>query len=167
MSALELVQAVSEIAVENLKKYGHLTPVAFLLKDKNIIAVLMLTFQTDDVKYTQYYNIGEEARKRSADAILIVSDVAMREYKTMDDVKYMLKNYATEAPLSYPESMRQDGIFYSAIDLMSGKADGFFQRYVRLHSQEDIFKFFKIESFKEALIGDLQETVLKGFRGNY
>lgn len=157
----EIVEGLGKIAERNLKKYGRLTPVAFLIKDNCIVSLIQLGFHTDMEKYAGYQMVGMAAKKFSADVVIMINDVALKTY-TGKDAKYAMTNYMTEMPLSYPENMRQDGIFFFVVDIKERKTTGYFQRYERKDKELHFHKLKLLEKI-EGLPEEIKEsTKLKG-----
>ena len=125
----EMVEDFNKVAKENLQKDGKVSPIAFVIKDKEILIPILLSFHNDQDKQTGYTMVGVVAQYLSADAVILINDVAMRGYKNKTEADYAMRNYLTESPLTYPESMRQDGIYFLSISFKTRKIYGYFQPY--------------------------------------
>jgi hypothetical protein len=113
---------------------ASLVPVAMMLsKDKGIIPC-MLPFRNDEEKSALYYGLGTGMKKYKASRVILINDVAMKMYD-----KPAEKISELEKPLTYPESMRQDGIFLQDVDLATGRVDGYFMRY---ENKKDAPRFY-------------------------
>lgn len=119
----------------HLKENGSsLVPVAMMLsKDKGIIPC-MLPFRNDEEKSALYYGLGTGMKKYRANRVILINDVAMKMYD-----KPAEKISELEKPLTYPESMRQDGIFLQDVNLATGRVDGYFMRY---ENKKDAPRFY-------------------------
>ncbi len=155
----ELVEKINEIAEQNLRQDGYLNAMAFILRDGHF-APMELKFETDDEKHRAYVSIGLTAQKLGADRVILLNDVAARAADTPEEAKYMAENYDHECPLSYPESMRWDGILTLDIDLKSEKVDGFFRQYKRDGDEYSFEELVDNGSFS----GGLVNNILTGFK---
>jgi len=158
----ELVEEINVIAKENLKKDGKLAPIAFVIKNTQMIAPILLDFRASQEKYKSCKYAGAIAKYLNADAVILVSDVAMKEYKSKEEADFAVRNYSTESPLSYPESMRVDGIFLLVIDLETKKIEGYMQLYEK---KGDNYTFKNLEDFSgvTGIGGMIQESVIEGY----
>ncbi len=123
----EMVKDMNKVAKKNLQKDGKVSPIAFIIKNKEILVPVLLSFHNDQDKQTGYTMVGVVAQYLSADTVILINDVAMREYKNKTEADYAILNYSTENPLTYPESMRQDGIYFLSISFETRKIYGYFQ----------------------------------------
>lgn len=157
----DLIQNLSENAVGILKKEGHLNPIAFLLDSDRVITIVELKFTDDEEKYKSYLAVGKIAEKAKANRVILINDVAARIYKTKKEAEYAYENYDHESPLSYPESMRLDGILFIDINIESECIKEYFLRYERENEEFKFHKLSKLGSFVEEEIGktnDFGET---------
>ena len=158
----ELLEDINTVAKKNLEKNGKLAPIAFVIKDTQMIAPILLDFRAPQEIYLSCKYAGAIAKYLNADAIILISDVAMREYKSKEEEDFAAKNYSTESPLSYPENMRTDGIFFLVIDLETKKAECCMQLYEK---KDDNFIFKNLDDFPETtgVGGRIQESVIEGY----
>ena len=100
-----IVTQVLEMAKENLKRNGSLMPVVLFMKDSRIAGVQPITWDTDAEKWHKYKIIGALLNKSGVDAVIVVSDGAMRMMNNLskEQVEYINQNLSTEAPLTLPE----------------------------------------------------------------
>jgi len=160
----EIIKEINSIAKENLKKNNSISPIAFVIKNNTILLPLLITFSNEEEKLDAYVYLGAFAKISEADTIIVANDVAMMAYSGIKEVRYSRKNYSTEDPLTYPERMRQDGIFFRVIDMKKRKVvNAAFQRYEK---EEGKYKFDELDEnyLKNKKIGGrLQESILKGY----
>lgn len=162
----KLIESLIGKAKELLEKDGHLAPVALAMKGENVIAPIMLEFETDNEKYATYRAVGDEAKRLSVDRVVMINDAAMRRYDNPEESEKALKNYATESPLTYPEDMREDGIFVQDLNLVTEEITVYFLRYKR--RKEGGFRFYDIMTLvgeKGKVMGEVMNSVLRGFKG--
>jgi len=144
--------------------------VAFLLKEDRIIAPILIHFKHNEEKHQAYFTVGTAAKDLCADKVFLINEVAARLVTNKEDAEYMAKNYDHENPLSYPESMRLDGILFIEIDLKSEKSDALFHRYTKdgekFVFEEKIKTFQELAGTDESVVftGVLVDCVLDGFR---
>ena len=160
----KLIEGLIERAKENLKKDGYLAPVIIAMKGDKLLAPILLQFKCDNEKYATYKIIGKIAKKLAADRIILINDVALKMYDTKDS-EHVMKNYNTMSPLTYPENMRQDGIFIHDLNLITEKVKPYFLRYKK--QKKGSFKFYNINTFQgseDSFSGEIMNSVLKGFK---
>ena len=155
----KLVEKLSKTAMTNLERDGFLTPVALLIRGKHILMPIIIHYETDEDKYKNYYLVGKVAKSYSADAIILVNDAAMRGFEKLEDFQYAKKNYASESPLTYPESMRKEVIVILVIDLVSKEITGYFQQYAKEGTK---FSFRRMKNFKVNPSG-LSSYIMEGY----
>lgn len=156
----DLLKHIHYVSKNILKNEGSLSPVTFLIKDGGLLGPYILNYSNDDEKYANYWSIGLTAQKLNADRIILVNDIAMREAKNSEDAKYIRNNYDHESPLSYPESMRIDGILLVDIYTSTNKRLIYLQKFKK--SLKD-YVFLNLESYdQDSFDGALIQSVLKG-----
>jgi len=153
------IQDISKIAQENIEKDDYLQPMAFIIKEGEIVP-MSLSNTDDEAKFRSYTDVGLVAQKLAADKVILLADVAARIVDNPEDAKYVQENYSTESPLSYPESLRLDGILFLVVELKSGTATGYFRRYEK---HEIGYKFHELETYSETFSGGLVNMVMGGF----
>ena len=109
----DLLQGLAECAKQNLVKYGYLTPLLMFFKEEHMLGgpQRMVNFpdcNLEDLKTRNIWAAGIFAKKMGADLVVYISDAAFRVIPP-DQAKDFKYN-ETEAPLSYPKSMRTECI---------------------------------------------------------
>lgn len=122
------IDGLKEVAKKNLSKDGHLASVFFLLRDETLIGEPLLTSMFDhvykdnvnaeDSKTRAVFCMGALAKKFNANRLIMIWDAAMR---TMPPDTKINALDTTEAPLSYPKSMRTECIIINEIFFPDGK----------------------------------------------
>ena len=117
-----LVEDITTIAKKNLSDDGYLCPIFFLVKDEMIIAppipcniLFDKKLNAEDAKSFAVFKMGVLARAYKATRLIMIWDAAMRTMPK--DGNYD----ATDAPLTFPKSMRTECIIVNDINLQSGK----------------------------------------------
>ena len=115
----DLVSMFMEKAKENLKRDGYLVPIAFMLI-KGRLLMIPIRYQ-EGAKERFFISLGAACKKENGTQILLVLDMAARSLDklTEDQLKYVMQNITTEAPLTYPEGspIRQEAIVVQLYDL--------------------------------------------------
>ena len=143
---------------------GDLDPVAFLITRDNKLIPCMLPCNGEGEKRAMHLALGAAMKELKAFRVILISDAAMR---ALSPEKYeeFKKNYETEQPLMYPESMRQDGIFVQDIDVEKSFSNGYFMRYENLKDAPRLYhNLYHINKGKETMGGDLFDWVLEGYK---
>lgn len=154
----DLLKQIHFFAKKILKERGSLSPVAFLVRDGEFSSPMLLDFSNDHKKYTSCIEIGLTAQKINSDRIILVNDIAMRTVNSLEEAEYIKDNYDHESPLSYPESMRIDGILFIDINISTNKRSIYLQKYKK-SSQDLVFLDLDHQTnFDGALI----QAVMKG-----
>ena len=116
-----MIEKIKEIAKEILTKNGHLNPIALFFKGEKEQQDFFcsLDWKTDVEKQQYMYAVGVIAKQQQASQVFIITDAAMKQMspeaiKTYDE---------TDAPLTYPKSMRTECIIIHFIDLKSGNSE--------------------------------------------
>ena len=89
---------------------------------------------------------------------MLLNDVAMRQVEK-ENFKEVVKNYVTERPTAYPESMRQDAIVLQDYDFNKKTFVMYCKKYKKVGKD---FKFEDVERF-ENMVSQMVKIVLKGF----
>lgn len=151
------------VAKQNLEKDGYLMPVAFLVRNFEVIGILGLTFQDEEEKEIQYIGLGNLAKKNIADGIIVINDVAMRMLKnpTPDEIHAAIYD-PTERPLSYPESMRQEAIALIYHNLVTSENQIMLQIYKK---NGDIIEYGEFQTGATHIAGNIGDNIQKGYTG--
>jgi hypothetical protein len=128
---MPILENLIEIAKKNLVKDGRLEPVFFLLRDEEFAYLPMsmvsigriyarqghAPLNAEDTKTRDMYTIGGLAKGFRANRVVTIMDGAFRTIENppaeYDD---------TEAPLSYPKSMRTEALTIQDMLLPSGES---------------------------------------------
>ena len=162
MDIEETIKAMAGLARKNLDKDGHLSPVALLFQGDQFVMPVIVSWDDDDSKHNAYKMVGEMARKQSADSVILINDAAMRPVKSVEDFKYIEKNYETERPTVYPESLRREMIILGHVDFSTFKYSAWMQEYKK-EGEERVYG--ELLSEGESLVGAMPELVIQGFKG--
>ena len=116
----DLLNNLAETAKTNLLKYRNLTSCIMFFKEGLILGApqMMVDFpncNAEENKTRNAWGSGVMAKQIGADSVVFIWDGAFRTLPP--DFKYN----ETEAPLSYPKSMRTECIILNGISLPSGK----------------------------------------------
>jgi hypothetical protein len=118
----KLLQDLAEIAKENLKRDGYLVPLFMWFREGKFLIdpQIMAEFKgcnAEDAKTRNVFVAGALAHKLQADQVVFIWDAAFRIVDPKQEYD------ETEAPLSYPKSMRTECIVVCSISLPSGKEE--------------------------------------------
>lgn len=152
-----------------LEKDNILSPVAMIIKGEDDLIPCMLPFKNDKEKLALYFALGVAMKEKGCHRVIIITDVAVRKIdmnpENAEKVKeYFKRNILTEQPLTYPESMREDGIYLQLIDFEEDRSDAYFKRY---ENRKDTPRFYHelVRMNKNAgkIGGDIYEYVKRGY----
>lgn len=146
-------------AKELLIKDGELCPIAFIFKGHFMSVAPPIPTDIETDKYRNMAIVGGFARSAQADCLLALFDGAAKHYDTPEQAKYAMENHETEAPLSYPKSMRQECIIAQVVDFKTRKAYAVLLNYSGDHPN------FKFEEPTEMVVieGAMAEYAFKGW----
>lgn len=74
----EIAATVAEIAQENLKKDGYLTPTAFLVWGGKIGAMVVLQFSGPDTKRQSIATVSRLAVEHNAEVVIVITDAYLK-----------------------------------------------------------------------------------------
>ena len=122
----EFLQGFANFAKELLQKDGYITPVMMWFRNKQLIISpqLFVDFKecnAEDAKSRNAFAAGAFAKKLNADLLVFVWDAAFRTIDLKEQPNIKKEMDATEAPLTYPRSMRTECIIINGIPLPDGK----------------------------------------------
>lgn len=104
------------IAQKNVNTDGRkVEPVVFVFGE-NQIYVILVPWDNNEAKIATLKEVGKKCVELDAHRLALLVDVAMKKYDNPEDALYASRNPETEAPLSYPESMRIDGLLINYMD---------------------------------------------------
>jgi len=152
----EFIVGILEKAKENLNDHGELLPVGFMIIGD---AIVVMPTQMSEDKYEGLFICGGTARIAKAEYLITLNDAAARHFSSPEQAQYMLDNPETEAPLTYPKSMRQECVIAQVIDFSTREASVVMMPYSGDHPN------FKFEEPTEMIKcqGALANSVLKGW----
>lgn len=156
MADNKLALHILNLAKELLLKEGELEPMSFFVKDEGITAHKV---RNTGNKYMDALFLGGLARGYRLDRLLILFDGAARQYKTEEEVEYAKENMDTEAPLTYPKSMRQEILVLVAIEFPSKKVSAHMLEYSGDHPN---FEFKEVHHMDE-LQGEIPNKIVEGW----
>ena len=135
----ELIVSLSENAQSILEKKGHLDSVAMIVNKENKMIPCFFPHEVSEDKYAMYRALGEAMKEYDAERVVIISDAALRILQNEKDIEHFKENAATEQPLSYPKSMRMDGILLVEIRPKTRSSEGYFKHYEELENAPSLF----------------------------
>jgi hypothetical protein len=122
-----LIDVLKDATIGILKQDGFINPVFFLVHNEKLVAdpeqtsifdkIYGDTPNLEESKTRAVYCMGALAKQAGASRLIMVWDGAMR----CVDAKSMEKYDETEAPLSYPKSMRTECVIINDINLLTGQ----------------------------------------------
>ena len=124
---LDFLQGFAYIAKELLQKDGFITPIMMWFHNRHplIAPQLFVDFKecnAEDSKTRNAFAAGAFAKKLNVDLVIFVWDAAFRTINLKDQPNIKKEGMdATEAPLTYPRSMRTECILINGIPLPDGK----------------------------------------------
>lgn len=147
-------------ARDELERSHNIMPKAFFFHGEKFFLILAMPYDNDEEKCRQMFITGAIARKLTADAVYLVTDCAMRQCKTSEQAQYIMENLATEAPLCYPPSQRQDALLCHGVDFVN-KAQTTIVWLYKEH--EGLYMFNKKEAWDgtDGMIPDLLKAGYK------
>jgi hypothetical protein len=151
-------------AAKNLKEYGFLTPVAFLMVNGLPYAIIPLFYNNDEEKNMLFYKIGITMKEKGASEVLIVNDAAMRDIKGVSSEQVeALSHDPTESPLCYPESMRTEIIAIFQYNIVEDKKIIHYQEYKKINKEIELGQ---IVMYDVNISGNIFEIINKGYYEN-
>lgn len=115
-----LINTLIEDAKTALTKSGYFAAMAFIVTadaDPKIAAAVPMTSEIDKERMLACFSAGWIANIMTLKNVFLVSDVAFRVVNDRETAEYILGNWDTECPATYPDSLRQNAIFFSHMDL--------------------------------------------------
>jgi len=154
-----LLDKAIEVAKENLREhYGAFQPVALFISGTRIKYVNLFR------DYQELYKIGILLAHTSCNVILITD--SYMKYVEPENVKYVEKNWDTEKPSLYPESMRKESLILMRITF--DKAGGYkCLMWVYPYKKVDkkiVFEPKIIENDPKELGGAFIEALIQGYK---
>ena len=166
----QLIEKLCNHAVVLLEKDGQLNPLALIINSEGGITPCSLPWENDEEKGKLLLVLGVSLKKFDSHEVIFLSDVAMRSIGT-DDPKetrkmkeYYKENHATEQPLSYPKSMREDGIYLQYMDLNLNHTKAYFKRYEDRENEPRFYHELKcIDKGAKSMGGLIIEQISYGY----
>jgi len=157
----ELIVELCRGAKEILEQSGYLSPVAFLVGKNNQIIPCTVPFKNDTQKRGMYLALGASMKPLGSSRVILINDAAMKTYDKSKDWEIDV----TEQPLTYPESMREDGIFLQDINMKTDRIEGYFMRY---ENKKDAPRFYHdlkhLNAGHDGMGGFIIECVMEGYK---
>ena len=154
----ELVGSTLEFAKGVLKKDNVLAPVALLVAPSGV-TVVPIKFDSDAKKHTVYTAIGSACRRIGATHVVLVNDAAMRTFDKGADYEKVVSD-PTEAPLTYPKSMRTEVVMVLGHELGTDRTEFLMQPYKdeggKVEFLDEPAKGDEFTGFKSGLIDDIE-----------
>jgi hypothetical protein len=165
----KLIVDLCRNARDLMEKNDRIAPIAMILSKNKGIIPCMLPFRDDEEKTALYYGLGVGMKKYNANRVILINDAAMKMYnKSMISETGKLMISETEKPLTYPESMRQDGIFIQDINMVTGRVDVYFQRY---ENKKEVPRFYHelkhINRDAESMGGHMVDQIREGYKTGF
>lgn len=137
-----------------LTQDGHIMPVFFLFREGKISHLLGAPFNDEEDKYKSATTAGYNAQQRGCDVVAFICDAAMKEYDgPVEDY-----DPVTEAPLTYPKSMRQECLVLFVINLKTESAE----MYIAPYKDTEEGPVFEDIQKEDSPGGDIQYYILRG-----
>lgn len=159
----ELIEAVANNAKRLMERDGKLTPTALVVAEKELMP-LELLFRDSEDKYRMYFALGLTLKKVKQTIVILINDVALRHVDKKDAHKFKdNKCDPTEQPTTYPESMRQDGIFIQEIDVTTKTMNAYLMRYENRKDERFWHPLEKLNKDGAAMSGAILDSVVDGY----
>jgi len=140
-----------------LAQDGYLAPMAF---ECATMVPIQLDFSTDEDKFYSLTKLGYAAYMAKVPALYILSNGAMRRFKDDKEVSYVLENWDTEQPDTYPQKMRTEAIVLWKLTFPDTLAV-----HVLEYTMDDKKYLFKdLFSVDSAIRSDFTEMVKMGWK---
>jgi hypothetical protein len=113
---MSLLETMTNAAKENLRNCAAtgiaFQPVAILIKD-NCLApittpIIALSWTDDEQKLKVFAKVGKIMAENDCHEVIIIIDALMRMIKSPEEAQYIMANWDTERPSTYPKSAQQD-----------------------------------------------------------
>lgn len=153
---LSMMRGIIKLVKEAMEKTKQCPPTAFCFKGDKFFNVGG-KFDNDDEKYGFYRMIGAACRKEKCDFVMLINDAAMRSFEKHEDYKDAIDNYDTEAPLSYPKSMRTECIILVAYEFATDESKVIVQPYKEENGAYGWQQVMEIPQFDGAIIRNVKE----------
>lgn len=157
---VNIVKSTLDFAKVLLKKDGILPPVVFMYKQDRS-SIIPVKFNGDREKHAFYTSIGSACKRFGATRVVLVNDAAMRSFDSSDDYEKILQD-PTEAPLTYPKSMRTEVIIVLGYDFETNSTEMLMQPYKELDGGKIEFLDPPKETFTEFESG-LIDSIKDGY----
>ena len=118
--AKEIMEDIKRLTKEYAEKEGVFMPFFFLFREDKMVTeplpiMAVQGCDSRDSNGINFFKIGMMAKMLGADMVVALTDVAYRSVNKKEAVD------ATEQPLSYPKSMRKEGMCFHFVEIPSWK----------------------------------------------
>lgn len=155
---LPMMHKIMEMIKDAVQKTKICPPMIFCFKGEKFFNFHAIF--DDGHKYEFYYKVGMLCKKEGCDFIMAINDAAMRQFNEVEDYNYAVKNSETEAPLSYPRSMRTECILLIACDFTSEESNVLVQTYTEEGGKYTWLKLIESPNFD----GEIVRNIRAGFK---
>jgi len=160
MDVDKLLKGMIDRAKINLQKDGNLAACALLMHQGALIAPVLVSWKDDQTKVDVYNQVGQQAMKLGASGVVLINDVAGR-FVRPEDMKHFKKNFDTERPTAYPESLRQEMIAVAYLDLKANTIIPYYQEYKK-DGKKIVWGELRTDNVVVMLAG-LKEMIMDGY----
>lgn len=114
-----LMQKARDVLQKAHKAGEDFMPMAFIIKDDEIVEAIGLTFSDDEEKVQAYQEAGHRCSLKDAHEVVLVVDSLYREMNE-DESDYISDNWETERPSTYPASHQQHCLIFNRVNFCEG-----------------------------------------------
>jgi len=159
----QLLTEIGETARKNLVDCiagsTPLIPVALPIKEGIPETVLPVPFTSAEDKRRMITILGHVCAQAGCDAVILITDAAMRAFTNEKDARYAEENWDTENPLSYPQGLRQECLIVQYLSFKDRTSKVFIHKY---QVKDGVPEFSGIDELDGAE-GDIQSCFMRGY----
>lgn len=108
----QIKNTAKKVLLETIEAQEEFSNRAFFISEGEIVESIPVSFRDDEEQKMALEYVGELSSQLRCHEIVYVVDTFYREVKSKDESDYINKNWDTERPTTYPESMRQNGLMF-------------------------------------------------------
>lgn len=151
----KLINDILDRAKQSLvDSHGNLAPALFLLKDGGLI-VMPAPFKNNEEKSVILQAAGIAAKKYGCEEVAFLCDAAMKTYKGVNPNELD----ATERPLTYPKSMRQECLVFTILEMKTSAG----KMYITPYKEVDDDYVFEQRQTWDSAEGGIKDNILLGY----
>ena len=155
----EIGNKARELLLECATDKKDFLPVAFPIEQGKPKAVLPVPFTSAEEKRKMITVLGLICARTGCDAVVLITDAAMRAFTNEKDAKYAEENWDTENPLSYPQGLRQECLIVQYLSFKDRTSKVFIHKY---QIKDGVPEFSGIDEL-DGIEGDIQSCFLRGY----